>query len=166
MTDKVTDEEAAALVRRQQVLDLLARYCERVDEYDIDAMADCFSETATTDYGPGRGGPVAGRNAIARRIRAGQAEFTRTHHQLGQCRLSTDERSGSSLAYVTAWHERWNGDVETACLRYRDDVVRDADGAWRIAVRRVDAAVLDGFAGVPWTWVERRPPAEGAHATA
>jgi len=161
----VTDEDVAALVRRQKVLDLLARYCERVDEYDIDGMADCFTETAKTDYGPGRGGPVTGRDAIAQRIRVGQAEFRRTHHQLGQCRVWTDDRSGSRLADVTAWHERWNSNIETACLRYRDKVVCDTGDTWRIAVRRVDAAVVEGLAGVSWIRVERYMPFGGVHGS-
>jgi hypothetical protein len=140
------------------LLDLLARYCECVDRYDLDGVADTFTADAITDYGPGRGGEVTGRRAIRDRIERGQAEFRRTHHQLGQVLLEPTPSGVKATTYVTAHHERWNGEHETACLRYLDLIVGEDPGAWRIASRRVEAAVIDGFEGVPWVWVERSQP--------
>jgi len=45
-------------------------------------------------------------------------------------------------------------------LRYIDRLVR-ADGEWKIASRRVDADVIDGFHGVAWQWTARQPPVTG-----
>ena len=39
---------------RATIADLMALYCERVDEYDIDAVAELFTPDCVTDYGPGR----------------------------------------------------------------------------------------------------------------
>lgn len=147
---------------RQRIVEVLARFCERVDAYDIDRMAELFAPEATADYGPGRGGPVHGRDAIRRRIAAGQAEFRRTHHQLGQSIVDIDGSEAQALTYVTAWHERWDGDRAIACLRYRDRLGRDADGTWSITARQVEAAVVWGFPDVAWTWVPRALPAEQA----
>jgi ketosteroid isomerase-like protein len=139
---------------------LLARYCECVDRYDLDGVAATFTDDAVTDYGPGRGGEVAGREAIRERIGRGQAEFRRTHHQLGQTLLEEEGKGAlTATTYVTATHERWAGEHETACLRYVDRLVAGDDGEWRIASRRVEASVVDGFAGVPWAWVPRAQPA-------
>lgn len=140
--------------------DLLARFCEHVDEYDIDAMGEVFTEDCVTDYGPGRGGRVEGRAATMARIASGQAAFRRTHHQLGQHRVRpAGETSYLVTTYVTAWHERWDGLKETLCLRYLDRVVL-FEGEYRIAERKALAAVTHGFEGVPWEWVPRRRPAD------
>ena len=77
---------------RLAIADVLAAFCERVDEYDIPGLAEVFTEDCFTDYGPGRGGPVSGLAEVQARIARGQAEFRRTHHQLGQSRVTVDRR--------------------------------------------------------------------------
>ncbi len=158
-----TPEAELAALRAEQrdrwaILDLLAAFCERVDEYDIAGLAEVFSADCHTDYGPGRGGPVTGRDAVLARIARGQAEFQRTHHQLGQTRLALDGDAASATTYVTATHEHRDGDRSRVHLRYLDRLTRTAEG-WRIAERRVHAAVVEGMAGVEWVWVPRAEPA-------
>jgi ketosteroid isomerase-like protein len=145
---------------RLAIADLQALYCERLDEYDIDAVAALFTEDCRTDYGPGRGGPVAGRAAVRARIAAGQAQFRRTHHQLGQIRVTFrpgDPRRADAVTYVTASHEEWDGTRWRAHLRYVDELRRDGN-AWLIESRQVLAALVDGRPEITWTWVSRRPP--------
>ena len=161
MTDTLRE-----LTDRAAIADLMARYCERVDEYDIDAVAELFTEDCVTDYGPGRGGEVAGRAAVRDRIAAGQAQFRRTHHQLGQSRVELDPADAgraSAVTYVTATHGEWDGTFWRAHLRYVDELVRRAEG-WRLAARRVHAAVVEGKPTIPWNWVPRRAPATGPGA--
>ena len=38
---------------RAAIAEVMALYCERVDEYDIDAVAALFTPDCVTDYGPG-----------------------------------------------------------------------------------------------------------------
>ncbi len=156
MTDSL-----ALLLDRAAITDLLALYCERIDEYDIDGMAELFTEDCTTDYGPGRGGPVAGREAVRERIARGQAEFRRTHHQLGQSRIEIEGGTASALTYVTAWHEHRDGARSCVRLRYVDELRRGPQG-WLIASRRVEAAGVEGMEGVQWAWVPRHPPVTGS----
>ncbi len=144
---------------RERILDTLALYCERLDEYDIAGVAKCFTEDAVADYGPGRGGEIAGRDALVARIATGQRVFRRTHHQLGQSRIDLDGDEASALTYVTAWHERFTGEREIVCLRYRDRLRREATD-WRITRRAIEVAFVEGFPGVEWNWV-RRAPADG-----
>jgi ketosteroid isomerase-like protein len=148
---------ASGLVARHEIADVLASYCELIDAYDIDAVADLFTQDCETDYGPGRGGPVNGRPAVHARIAAGQAEFRRTHHQLGQIRTVIDGTQAESVSYVTAWHERWDGGRAEVRLRYVDTLRLENDG-WRIARRRVEVAGAVGFDGVEWNWIPRRVP--------
>jgi SnoaL-like domain len=146
-----------ALLDEAAIRDLLARYCERLDEYDMPGVGACLAEHAVADYGPGRGGPLAGREAVLQRIAAGQSAFRRTHHQLGQVRIALLGSTADSLAYVTAWHEGFDGRREIVCLRYVDHLQRGSD-AWLIARRVIEVAYVEGFPGVEWTWVRRQPP--------
>lgn len=148
------------LADRLAIADLLALYCERLDEYDIDAVAALFTEDCRTDYGPGRGGAVIGRAAVRDRIAAGQAQFRRTHHQLGQSRITRhpgDPDRASAVTYVTAAHEEWDGSRWRAHLRYVDELRREG-GSWLIESRSVLAALVDGRPEIVWNWVPRRPP--------
>jgi len=158
MTDPALPDRALReLLDRQQIADLLARYCERLDEYDIEEVAATFTHNAITDYGPGRGGEVVGRRQIAERIADGQASFRRTAHQLGQSIVTIDGDQATATTYVTAWHE-WRDDRQEALrLRYIDQLVRTTDG-WLIAHRRLEAMGVEGFAGAEWTWVQRAEP--------
>lgn len=145
------------LVDREAIRDLLAAYCERVDEYDIDGMAQLFTEDCETDYGPGRGGSVNGRQQVRDRIARGQATWRRTHHQLGQSRIAVDGDTAHATTYNTAWHERHDGTVERVRLRYVDDLRRTGEG-WRIARREIWVTGVEGFEGTEWRWVPRKSP--------
>lgn len=141
----------------ERIRDLLAAYCQCLDEYDIDGVANCFTSDARADYGPGRGGLLRGRSAIAQRIAEGQAAFKRTHHQMGQVRIKLKTDSADTICYQMAWHERHSGLRELVCLRYVDQLVL-LDNSWLIDCRRVEATFVDGFEGVPWRWVKRGDP--------
>jgi len=147
----------AELRDRAAVADVLAAFCERVDEYDIPGLAEVFTEDCFTDYGPGRGGPISGLDAVLARITRGQAEFCRTHHQLGQSRVTLRGDEADSVTYVTATHEHRDGARSRVHLRYLDRLRRTGSG-WRIAERRVQAAVVEGMPGTEWVWVPRGEP--------
>ncbi len=149
MADRLT-----VLTECESIRDVLSLYCERLDEADFDGVGECFSEEATADYGPGRGGLVKGRSAIAERIAHGQAAFRRTHHQLGQIRTTLRGDEADTLSYATCWHERYSGEREIVCLRYID-VLRRAD-RWLIVHRRTEVSWVEGFPGTAWTWVTRK----------
>ena len=152
------EKRLARIEARNAIVDLLTEYTLLVDQYDIDGVAALFTDDCVTDYGPGRGGLVIGRENVRDRIRRGQAEFRLTHHQHGQMRISVaDNGTAEALSYLTAWHERWNGSRERVFMRYLDRLTEIADG-WRIAERKVVAAGVEGFEGVEWMWVERQLP--------
>ena len=152
--DETTVQE---LADREAIRDLFALYCERLDEYDIDAMAQVFTEDCVTDYGADRGGTIHGRQAAHDRIVKSHAAWRRTHHQLGQSRIALHGDTARSVTYCTAWHERWDGTVESVRIRYVDELVRTAEG-WRIARRELWVAGVEGFEGSEWRWVPRAEP--------
>ena len=153
----MTDINVAAI---EAVRRTLATFCLRVDEYDIVGLADVFAVDCHADYGPGRGGPQDGRDAVVARIARGQAEFRRTHHQLGQSVVDIDGGLAHAVTYVTAWHEDWDGGTSEVRLRYVDDLRHDDDGRWRIRRRVVLASGIVGFPGVDWSYVPRARPAD------
>lgn len=157
MTDPDLVAEVRDLRDRADVARVLATFCARVDEYDIDAVAQVFTEDCTVDYGPGRGGPQSGRARVAARIARGQSQFRRTHHQLGQSLVDIHGDRAHAVTYVTAWHEENDDSISEVRLRYVDELTRTPSG-WLISRRDVLAAGIVGFAGVPWNWVRRGAP--------
>ena len=153
-----TPAELDELLDRQAIADLLATYCQTLDEYDLDGMAGTFAEDAVTDYGAGRGGRVEGRDAIRARIAAGQAEFRRTAHVLGQSLVEIEGHRAEGVTYVTAWHEWPDGRQDALRLRYVDVFRRDEGRRWLITERRVEAMGVEGFEGTEWNWVTRSAP--------
>ena len=151
------DTMLRTLVDRMAIGQLTARYCDRLDAHDIDAVAACFTDAAETDYGPGRGGVVTGRDAIRDRIAHGQSAFRRTHHQLGHQTITTDDSRASGVSAAITWHERFDGSQELLALRYVDRFERARDG-WRISYRRVEISMVQGFEGTEWHWWPRQEP--------
>jgi hypothetical protein len=43
-----------------------------------------------------------------------QVRFRHTSHQLGQSLVDINGDMARALTYVIAWHQTWNGDVQTA----------------------------------------------------
>jgi ketosteroid isomerase-like protein len=148
----LSDSELRAI---EAVRRTLATFCLRVDEYDMPGLADVFTVDCHVDYGPGRGGPQDGRESVVARITRGQAEFRRTHHQLGQSLVDVHGDLAHATTYVTAWHEDWDGATSEVRLRYIDTLRRDHDGRWRILRREVMASGIVGFPGVEWNYVPR-----------
>ncbi|MBG6238445.1 uncharacterized protein (TIGR02246 family) [Mycetocola sp. CAN_C7] len=154
----VNDLSGARLGDRVQIADLLAVYCEKLDDYDIDSVAEAFTEDCVFDPGPGNGGPRTGRDAIfpAQKVRMGI--YRRTQHHLGQSRIRFDgEDAANGLTSVIAWHQRWDGSVGTARLRYDDRFVRRS-GLWLIAERRLIELGVEGFAEGTWNPSGRNVP--------
>lgn len=152
----MSSTDIAALLDRVAILELMARYCDRLDAYDIEGVAATFTIDARSDYGPGRGGGVLGRDAIRSRVASGQAVFRRTHHQLGHSTLTIAGDTASGVTAALTWHERMSGEQELLALRYVDGFSRVGE-EWLIAHRRVEVSLAEGFEGTEWNWWPRRP---------
>ena len=131
------------LLDQQNIRDVLSKYCELLDENKLDEVVQLFSADCVTDYGPGRGGPGVGPEVLRKRFQNNLTGFLRTHHQLGQIRISLDGDKATSVAYVIADHELRNGKRETVRMQYWDRLVC-TNGRWRIAYRETRATIVDG----------------------
>ncbi len=143
---------------RAEIMQLLARYCEALDEYDIDGVAEVFTVDYVFDPGPGNGGPRRGRDEIVAAQKIRMARWRRTSHQLGQTRIDfLGDDAARGVTYVTAWHQSWENVTGTARLRYVDEFIRRA-GAWRIRRRELVELGVDGFPEGTWNPLARRTP--------
>ena len=144
------------LADRLTIVDIVATYCCRLDEYDVQAAAAVFAEDGVLDLGP-TGGLVEGRAAIAERLAVSQGRYRRSHHQVGQVEVDLDGDRAHAEATVTSWYEAPDGSRSTLRGRYVDDLRRGADG-WRVARRELWVNGAEGFGEVEWRWVPRRTP--------
>ncbi|WP_076999532.1 nuclear transport factor 2 family protein [Variovorax sp. KK3] len=156
------DAQLRVTTDRQAIAEVLAAYCQRLDEYDIDAVGQIFAEDGVMDQGPGRGGPIRGRARIVAGMKERQARFRRTAHHLGQSSIRVDGSVARALTYVTAWHQTWDMQKQTAYLRYVDSLVRSPDGSWQIVHRVSQAMGVDGFDEAQWNWVDRHAPSDAS----
>jgi ketosteroid isomerase-like protein len=145
---------------RTTITDVLALYCDGLDAYDVDAVVDLFTTDCVMDFGAGRGGALHGRAAVRARLAGGQAGFRRTHHHLGQVRL-TEAGDGRvhAVSSCSAGHEMHDGTHWRVGLRYHDVLVHGpVAGTWRIAERRIEASLVENGPRDGWTWIGRKEP--------
>lgn len=118
---------------RVSIRELLLRYVRAVDARDLGLVASCF----TPDAGY-RGALAAGTIADAlAALPAAMARYTATRHTITGQSVEIDADTAHSSADCTAQHWLPDGGCRTVGVRYRDDLVRGADG-WRITRRDVE----------------------------
>lgn len=143
---------------RAEITDLLVKYCEKLDEYDIDAVGEVFTDDYVFDSGVGNGGPKQGKDVIIPAQKQRMGRWRRTHHQLGQSRIEFDgPDKAHGVTYVIAWHENWEGGVCTGRLRYVDEFVRQ-DGRWLISRREIVELGTEGVPERTWNPLDRKKP--------
>lgn len=118
---------------REEIRQVLARYCRGIDRLDADLIRACYHPDAHDDHGPFKGGPEA---FIAWSIPELKKDLF-TLHQLTTQSIELAGDVAHTESYVVAIHDRAKGDRVrriTAHARYVDRLER-RDGAWRIARR-------------------------------
>jgi hypothetical protein len=142
---------------RDEIQEILCRYCRAIDRLDEDLLDDCFHPDATHDHG--YQGPSSEFRKFALAI---LRPLVATHHQLGNVSIDIAGDTAFTECYFTAFHRLApgvesifgtlpdGGDVVIAG-RYIDRFEK-RDDAWRIAHRigvhdwRQDSAPCDsGF---------------------
>jgi hypothetical protein len=148
---------AEPMTDRDEIQEILCRYCRAIDRLDEDLLDDCFHPDATHDHG--YQGPSSEFRKFALAI---LRPLVATHHQLGNVSIDIAGDTAFTECYFTAFHRLApgvesifgtlpdGGDVVIAG-RYIDRFEK-RDDAWRIAHRigvhdwRQDSAPCDsGF---------------------
>lgn len=124
--------DAEALRARDEIRDVLARYARGVDGRDLTEVADCFTPDAAYDGALGRGTVADALRTLA----TAMTRYTATMHLMGRQSIDVAADGAHSETDCVAVHVLPGGAQRTVAVRYTDELVR-ANGAWRIASRRV-----------------------------
>lgn len=153
----MAEDALARLLARQAIEDVLVAYCRHLDRMDLPAIGALFTADCTVVYADAPGFSASGRDALERSL-ARMWRWQRTAHHLSNVTVAFDDaRTARTESYVLAWHERPDGRTATLYGRYLDRLVQEADGAWRIAERRMDMNGADAGFTVPLPQASRHP---------
>jgi len=135
-SDEIAPQRLAELLAKQDIRDVLYRYCRGVDRRDYDMIRSCYHPDATDNHGEDYVGDLDGFIA---HVEATLDRFERTMHFLGNVLVEVVGSRARSEAYAIAYHrlpERENRPKRDFLvgLRYVDDFER-REGQWRIADR-------------------------------
>lgn len=149
-------EGQLSLQDREQIVDVIYRYCSAVDDNDCDAVASLFVENCVVSFASGPEGTVEGRDSLRRRVGAVLRSFRATSHHVSNVRLRYVENDVvEGTTYLYAWH-RFVADRDDGFLwgRYHDRFVRTSDG-WKLSSRTLRVTGESGFA---MQWNPPHPP--------
>lgn len=128
------DEHLSTLLDRQEIADLIARYCRAVDRADYAAVRAVYADDGVDHHTGFSGGADDYVVWLAERT----AGFTGTMHVLGTHLAQLDGDTATAETYGTAHH--WGEPADdpernfTSGFRYLDRLRRDPAG-WRIVER-------------------------------
>lgn len=130
-------ERLDELLDKQEVYDVLVRYCRGIDRTDEELVRSCYHTDAYDDHGMFQG-PAADFAAYAvENLRTMQ----RTMHCIHNVAISIVGSSAASEAYCIAYHRMTSRDGSEADhvvgIRYVDRFERRDGGPWLIAHRTV-----------------------------
>lgn len=156
----MTDDAVLRLADRQQITDLLVRYCVALDRMELAELASLFTTDCRVAYGPDPRLQSVGAESLAQSLQR-MWRWSRTSHHLSNVLIEFDgEATANVVSYVLAWHERPDGSTATVYGKYLDRVVRK-NGGWRIAERRMVKNGSDAGFRVDLFPASRRSPPEG-----
>ncbi len=118
---------------RQDIAELLARYCRGIDRCDADELDRVFADDARIDYGYGEQDKATTCAALLAAI----GGMRLTQHSIGNVIIAFDDSRARAETYCVALHILGEPGAETEMTvggRYLDTLERRA-GEWRIVER-------------------------------
>lgn len=133
------------LESRLEIQQLVTRYCVVVDDRDLDALAQLFTEDAWFDS---VGGRTTGREALVEYYAGRLERYGPTYHYPhGQVVdfEGSDRATGTVLAHAELAIQ---GEAFVVGIRYRDEYARE-DGRWRFRSRDLGVVYAMRLADLP-----------------
>jgi len=140
---------------RQQIADLLYRYCLHADLYEPGPLAALFTEDCAVTLGASEGGPIEGRAALEEQVRRNLGRFAATSHHNTNVRVALDGDDATAMSYIYAWHAFADGTPDLHVYGQYHDRLRRTAAGWRIAERRLLTAGHRGGRGFEGTPIGR-----------
>jgi len=128
------------MIHRDEITDLLGRYCRGVANFDKDEWGGTWAEDARWIFPDGNA--VVGRAAIIETFTEARTRFPRCVQQVTSSIITVDDTGETGSGWVQVCEIQWRTDGKTAELigDYHDEYVRTADG-WQFATRRFQLRV-------------------------
>jgi len=125
-----------ALESRAAIQNHAARYAFAVDDRDMDATADCFTEDGGFSSREGRLG-ARGRQAVIDQFHERWGVMGPANHIVHQHLVEIDPADPDHATGTISSHAEVfrNGEIWLTAFRYEDDYRRGEDGVWRFADR-------------------------------
>jgi ketosteroid isomerase-like protein len=144
------------LVERQAIVDVIYAYCRSVDLVNAEAVAECFADDCTVDYGPGMGTVTRGKENVRDRLGAGLHRFAATSHHVSNIEVTFDSvDSANTITYLYAWHRFADGKPDAHLWAQYHDRFAKVAGRWLIADRVLKVAGQEAF-DIPWYPIGRQ----------
>ena len=131
-----SQQRLARLLAKDDIRDVLNRYCRGVDRRDYEMIRSCYHPDARDNHGEDY---IGGVDGFIEHVRSTLDRFERTMHFLGNILIEVDGPRARAETYIIAHHrlparpDRPIRDFLVG-LRYIDDF-EERDGQWRIAER-------------------------------
>jgi hypothetical protein len=138
------DDRVQELTDRLDIAEVLARYCDALDQRRWDLLATVFAPEASTDYGSV--GTPTGVEAITSAIRGTIGDLDATQHVVSNVQVQVAGDTATAQCYLISQHVRSGqpgGEEYLIGGRYVDELVRTPDG-WRITFRRLERMWTSG----------------------
>lgn len=122
------------MIDKQEITELVLRYCRGIDRCDRTAVADCFHPDATDTHGSFRGTVTEFIDWAFHLLE----RYDSTMHLVANQLITLSGDRAVSETYGIAYHRSNDPDPRrnlTVGFRYIDLVERRADPVWRIAER-------------------------------
>lgn len=130
------EQKLAAMLAKQEIHDVMARYARGVDRADGELLTSCYHEDAIEEHGPNYSGPAMDYipGAIERLKLMGPMA-----HYLCQSHIELDGDTAWVETYVITFarFSGEDGDVDTLTGGRICDRFEQRDGHWRIAHRKI-----------------------------
>lgn len=126
----------AVLLARQEIKDVLLRYCWGIDRGDVALILSAFHDDAIDNHS---GFEESAVERFSRTAAEASGMQMLTSHNLGNVQIQIDGSKAASQSYFTAWHQfEWEGESWNWVIagRYIDKLECRA-GQWRISHRTV-----------------------------
>lgn len=128
------DHELGVLLDKQEISELILRYCRGIDRCDREAVTGCFHPDATDVHGSFRGTVTEFIDWAFRLLE----RYDSTMHLVANQLITLSGDRAVSETYGIAYHRSSDPDPRrnlTVGFRYIDLVERRVDRVWRIAER-------------------------------
>ena len=157
---EATQADIARLVHRQEITDRLVDYCRQLDEMDLEALVQNFTQDCRVTYGDDPHLSAMGRAGLQASL-ARMWRWRRTAHHLCNLRIWFEgARRATATSDVWAWHEAPDGACAEVYGTYQDTLIRTKAG-WLIDTREMRMRGANANFRVPIPPARRHDPPPG-----